>query len=55
MRRLFPLLSFILFAISPLHAAETSRNYTFAELVHKERAAVVSIRSAKLAREGGTA
>lgn len=53
MRRLFPLLSFILFVISSLHAAESSRNYTFAELVHKERAAVVSIRSAKLAREGG--
>lgn len=53
MRRLSLLLSFTLFAISPLQAAETPRNYTFAELVQKERAAIVSIRSAKLAKEGG--
>lgn len=53
MRRSIFLFTFYLLAISPLHAAEIPRNYTFAELVNKERAAVVSLRSAKLAKEGG--
>ena len=53
MRRLLLLLSLSFFVLSPLQAAETPRNYTFSELVHKEKAAVVSIRSAKLAKEGG--
>jgi serine protease Do len=53
MRRSIFLFSFFLLALSPLQAEEVSRNYTFAELVHKERPAVVSIRSAKLAKEGG--
>jgi len=53
MRRLFLFLSLSLLAFSSLHAEETHRNYTFSELVHKEKGAIVSIRSAKLAKEGG--
>ncbi|HLG21750.1 MAG TPA: trypsin-like peptidase domain-containing protein [Candidatus Manganitrophaceae bacterium] len=45
-------------ALSPfdpslLRAEEPPRNYTFSELVRKERTAVVNIRSLKLGREGG--
>ncbi|MDC4228064.1 MAG: hypothetical protein MPW15_28495 [Candidatus Manganitrophus sp.] len=53
MRRSIFLLFLYLSLSSPLQAAESPRNYTFAELVQKERAAVVSIRSAKLSKEGG--
>lgn len=53
MRRFFFLLFFFFLALSPLQAEETSRSYTFSELVHKEKGAIVSIRSAKLAKEGG--
>lgn len=53
MRRSIFLFSLFLLARSPLQAEEFPRSYTFAELVQKERAAIVSIRSAKLAREGG--
>ncbi len=53
MRRSFFLLFFLLLAFSPLRAEEAPRNYTFSELVHKEKGAIVSIRSAKLLKEGG--
>lgn len=53
MRSLFFLISFSLLALSPLRAEEIPRSYTFSELVHKEKGAIVSIRSAKLAKEGG--
>ncbi|MFY9269367.1 MAG: trypsin-like peptidase domain-containing protein [Candidatus Manganitrophaceae bacterium] len=53
MRQEFLLIPLFLIAPSFLHAAETPRNYTFAELVQKEKKAIVHIKSTKLAREGG--
>ncbi|MBI3804808.1 MAG: trypsin-like peptidase domain-containing protein [Nitrospirae bacterium] len=42
--------SFLAFSV---YAEESPRNYTFAELVKTERAAIVSIRSSRFAKEGG--
>lgn len=55
MRRslLILLFSVLSLAAVSVKAEEPARNYTFAELVKRERPAIVSIRSSRLAKEGG--
>ena len=54
MRRFFfSLLIFSLIHTAPLFAEDVAQSYSFSELVRKEKASVVNIRSVRVAKEGG--